>query len=99
TPPRMAEVARIRAAWLALDLEERAAVEARVAPLAAAASPWRGLAREVLALSAWKAGDVAATAARVSEVLDDPDTPRDLADRIAVLRALVDAQGPAGKVN
>lgn len=97
TPPLLADVARVRAAYLALDTEERAAVEARVAPLALAGKPFRHSAREILALSAWKAGDLATTAKWVETVETDPETPRDLADRIAVLNALVRGSAATGK--
>lgn len=99
TPADMADIARIRAAYLAVDTADRPSVEARVAPLAAAGRPYRAAAREILALAAWKAGDVAAVTARISEIEADPETPRDLADRISVLSALVKAQGTSGKAN
>ncbi|NLH82416.1 MAG: hypothetical protein GX458_16440, partial [Phyllobacteriaceae bacterium] len=98
-PPHLAEMARVRAAYLALDVEDRAAVEARATPLAVAGAPWRAEAREVLALAAWKAGDAAATSARLAEIEADPETPRDLLERVGVLSALVKAQGTAGKAN
>jgi hypothetical protein len=99
TPLRLAEIARIRAAYLAVDVADRAAVETRAAPLAAAGRPYRAAAREILALAAWKAGDTAAVAARIAEIETDPETPRDLLDRISVLSALVKAQGTSGKAN
>lgn len=98
-PAHIAEIARIRAAYLAVDLEDRAKVEARVGDMAAAGRPWRAAAREILALAAWKAGDVAAVTARIAEIEADPETPRDLIDRISVLSALVKAQGTSGKAN
>ena len=97
TPPRLAEVARLRAAYLAVDIEDRSAVEARATPLAVAGSPWRGQAREVLALAAWKAGDRTAIETRLAEIEGDPETTRDLADRSAVLRALLVGEGSSGK--
>ena len=97
TEPLLADVARIRAAYLALDLEERAAVEARAAPLALAGKPFRHSAREILALAAWKAGDVAGTSKWIDTVEADPQTPRDLVDRIAVLSALVRGTATTGK--
>ncbi len=95
--PLLAEVARVRAAYLALDVEERPAVEARAAPLAAPGKPFRHAAREILALSAWKAGDIAGTTRWIEQVDADPQTPRDLADRIAVLSALVRGTAATGK--
>ena len=97
TPPLFADVARVRAAYLAVDVEDRAAVEGRAAPLALAGKPFRHSAREILALTAWKAGDIATTQKWIDSVTADPDTPRDLADRIAVLEALVRASAVPGK--
>lgn len=99
TPPLLAEVARVRAAYLALDVEERAALEARVTPMALAGKPFRHSAREILAFAAWKAGDAAATRRWIDSIEADPETPRDLADRIAVLAALLQASAASGKAN
>jgi hypothetical protein len=97
TPPLLADVARVRAAYLALDIEDRAAVEARAAPLALAGKPFRHSAREILALSAWKAGDVAGTRKWIETIDTDPETPRDLVERTAVLSALVRGTAATGK--
>lgn len=99
TTPLLADVARIRAALIAVDLEDRPTLEARVTPLAAVGRPFRGPAREILALAAWKAGDAAATAKWIAEIDGDPETPRDLAERTAILSALVKAGATSGKVN
>lgn len=99
TDPLLADVARIRAAYLALDTEDRAALEARAAPLALAGKPFRHSAREILALAAWKAGDVATTRRWIETIEADAETPRDLADRIAVLNALVRGTAAPGKAD
>lgn len=99
TPALLAEVARIRAAYLALDVEDDKAIEARVSPLALAGKPFRHQAREILALSAWKAGDDASARRWLDAIEADAETPRDLLDRTAVLTALVQARTPAGKVD
>lgn len=99
TPARFAEMARIRAAYLAVDVEDRAAVEARATPLAVAGAPWRAAAREVLVLAAWKADDFAAVATRIAEIESDAESPRDLLERVGVLSALVKAQGTDGKAH
>jgi hypothetical protein len=99
TPVRFAEMARIRAAYLAVDVEDRAAVEARALPLAAAGSPWRAAAREVLVLAAWKADDVATVTRRIGEIEADAESPRDVLERVGVLSALVKAQGTDGKAH
>ncbi len=97
TPTLLADVARIRAAYLAVDIEDRAAVEGRAAPLVLAGKPFRHEAREVLALAAWKAGDLAGTSKWVQAIEADPETPRGLADRVAVLNALLRATAAPGK--
>lgn len=99
TPPLLADLARIRAAYLAVDLEERPALEARLSGQALAGKPFRHQAREILALAAWKAGDDAALRQWLDALEVDPETPRDLLDRTALLKALLQARAPAGKVN
>jgi hypothetical protein len=99
TPALLADLARVRAAHLAIDLEDRATFEARVAAFDGPARPYRHQARELLVLSAWKAGDFDAARARLAAIEQDPETPRSLLDRAAVLSALVRAHTPAGKAN
>ncbi|MEJ1158504.1 tetratricopeptide repeat protein [Prosthecomicrobium sp. N25] len=96
TPPTFAGLARIRAAYLALDVEERPAVEARATPLVVGGNPWRHSAREVLALAAWKAGDAEAAKKRIDELLNDAEVPRAFTARAEILMALIRAAaGPA----
>jgi hypothetical protein len=97
TPQTFAEVARIRAGYLAVDREDRAAVDRRMAPLAGGAQPWRHAAREIQALAAWKAGDVPATKAKVEQILGDADTPRDIQSRAELLQGLIQAATPVAK--
>lgn len=89
------ELASLRAAYLALDAEERAAVEARVSALNTEIHPMRHSAREILALAAWKAGDLAAAQARVDEILADTETPSDVTIRARVLQSLLQSAGAA----
>lgn len=98
-PAVLADIARVRAAFLAVDVEDRATFDARVAPLAVGNSPYRHAARELLALAAWKAGDLAAVKKEIDAIDADPETPRGLSDRAAVLSALVRAHTPSGKAN
>jgi hypothetical protein len=81
--------ASIRAAYLALDLDDREKLEARVKPLAVAGNPWRHAAREILAFAAWKAGDSAAAKSWVDQIETDADTPADLTNRITILSAVI----------
>ncbi len=99
TPPLLADVARVRAAYIAVDVEDRAAVEGRAAPLALAGKPLRHSAREVMVLAAWKASDYEATRRWIDQIEADAESPRDLTDRIAVLSALVQASATTGKAD
>jgi hypothetical protein len=84
--------AAIRAAYLALDLEDRDKLEARVKPLSVSGNQWRHAAREILAVSAWKAGDLAAAKSWVDQIETDADTPSDLTNRITILSSVISAE-------
>lgn len=95
TPPLLAGVARIRAAYLAVDLEERAAVDRRASALIDPGNPWRHSAREIQVLTAWKAGDYAAAGKLLEELQNDAEVPREFAARAEILSSLIRAaQGP-----
>ena len=91
-PAAFKGVASIRAAYLALDLEDRDRLEARVKPLAVSGNPWRHAAREILAVAAWKAGDAAAAKSWVDQIESDAETPSDLTNRITVLSSVIAAE-------
>lgn len=94
-PTPLQGVAMIRAAYLALDLEDRAKLEARLKPIAVSGNPWRHAAREILAFAAFKAGDIATAQKLVNDIREDAETPADLNQRISVLSAVLDAARPA----
>lgn len=94
-PAPLQGVATIRAAYLALDLEDRAKLEARLKPIAVAGNPWRHAAREILAFAAFKAGDSETARKLVNDIREDAETPADLNQRISVLSAVLDAARPA----
>lgn len=95
TPPLLAGVARIRAAYLAVDVEERAAVDRRASALIDPGNPWRHSAREIQVLTAWKAGDYAAAGKLLEELQNDAEVPREFAARAEILSSLIRAaQGP-----
>jgi hypothetical protein len=96
TPPLFAGLARVRAAYLALDVEDRPAIEARANALVAPGNPWRHSAREVLALAAWTAGDGETARKRLDELLNDAEVPRAFTARAEILMSLIRAaDGPA----
>lgn len=57
--PVLRDTARLRAAYIAADLEPLPALEARVKPLIDESSPYAFLARELIGLKAMEAGDTA----------------------------------------
>jgi len=95
TPPLLAGTARARAAYLALDIEDRAAVEARAKALTAANDPWRFSGREILALAAYKAGDMEAARREFEALTKEADVPRDFTARAEILMGLIRASASA----
>ncbi len=91
TPAPFNGLAAIRAAYLAIDIEDRDKFDARVKPLSVAGNPWRHAARELLAVSAWKADDVAGAKSWVDQIETDADTPADLTNRITLLSSVISA--------
>lgn len=77
------DMARLKVAYLQLDGGDPAAVSASVAQLAVETSPWRHSAREIQALAAVKAGDVAAAEELFRKLADDPAAPQGVRARAA----------------
>jgi hypothetical protein len=82
------DYAALRAGMLQVDKAPLAEVDQRLSPLASGAGPFRHSAREMLAVAAWKAGDLVAMRKWVKMVHDDPDTPPSLRQRVDILTAL-----------
>lgn len=89
------DLARVRAAYLVVDSEDRAAFEQRLSGLSAAGAPWRAATLELRALAAWRAGDVAAARALVDELMAEPGLPSPLAKRAGTLSAVLKGQETA----
>lgn len=85
------DIAALRAAYLAVDLEDYAAIADRVEKLTGETGPFRAAAREVLALSAWKNGNIDASRQWLSALEDDAETPAEVNRRASILRELIRA--------
>ncbi|WP_153769428.1 tetratricopeptide repeat protein [Labrenzia sp. CE80] len=85
------DIASLRAAYVAVDTEDYAAVADRVEGLTGEDGPFRAAAREILAVAAWKAGDVATARSWIAALNDDPATPTDVARRVGILSQVIDA--------
>jgi hypothetical protein len=83
------EVARIRAAQLLLETTTYPNMVQRLEPSTAAGATFRHTARELLALSAWRANDATATRQWLDMITNDGDTPPGLRSRAEALQALL----------
>ena len=72
-----------------------AAVEARAKALTAANDPWRFSGREILALAAYKAGDMEAARREFEALTKEADVPRDFTARAEILMGLIRASASA----
>jgi hypothetical protein len=87
------DLAAIRAAFLLVDTAKLDEMTQRLEPLAQPGSAFRHSARELLALSAWRSGDAAATRRWSEAAKDDPEAPPALRARMDVLTALLPEAG------
>lgn len=83
------DLARIRAAQLLLETTTYPNMLQRLEPAAAKDGAFRHSARELLALSAWRANDTTATRQWLDVIANDGDTPPGLRSRAEALQALL----------
>lgn len=88
------DLAAVRAALIQVDSMPYAELQQKLEPLTAPDRTFRHSARELLALSAWRAGDMAAARHWSEMIVSDPQTPNGIRSRVEVLTALL---GPEGK--
>jgi hypothetical protein len=87
------DLAAVRAGYLLVDTAPYAELRERLEPLTAADRPFRHSAREILALSAWKSGDMAAARQWTDLIMSDPQSPPQTRNRAQVLSELIAANG------
>jgi hypothetical protein len=83
------ELAKVRAAGLLVDTAGYPDMLARLEPAAAPNATFRHTARELLALSAWRANDTSAARRWLDLIANDADTPPGLRSRAEALQALL----------
>jgi hypothetical protein len=83
------DLARIRAAGLLLDTTSYNNMLQRLEPATAPGATYRHTARELLALSAWRANDAAAARRWLDVIANDGATPASLRSRAEALQALL----------
>jgi hypothetical protein len=89
----MRDFAMLRAGYLLVDTSSYGDLKAALEPLTGANRPFRHSARELLALSAWKAGDTGAAQQWADAILTDPQSPPGTRSRAEVLSELISAGG------
>lgn len=93
----LADLATLRAAWIASETETRAQLQARLKPVVDRAGPFSLLARELLAAAAWHEGDGAAAKAEYELLQLDPRSPEGLRNRAQQAIAVIDAGATASR--
>lgn len=89
----LSAIARIRAAWLLVDGAPKSDVENLVGPLASNDSPWRDIAREILAYADYRAGAIAQAQKEFESVAKDPKAPSGVRGRSQAMATLLGAGG------
>jgi hypothetical protein len=83
------DLARVRAAQLLLETTTYPNMKTRLEAAAAPTATFRHTARELLALSAWRANDTAAARRWLDTIANDGETPASLRSRAEALQALL----------
>jgi hypothetical protein len=83
------DLARIRAGGLLMETEPYAAMRQRLEPATGEGRTYRHTARELLALSAWRANDATAARQWLDMIGNDPRTPASMRSRAEALQALL----------
>lgn len=92
-PAELRDYARLQASIAAVDVEAYSDIQKRTESLLGDENPWRHLAREALALSAWKAGNMDEAAKWVFELKSSGNIPQGLRQRVQLLEELIVGAG------
>jgi hypothetical protein len=87
------DLATVRGALLSVDTAPFAELQARLEPLTASDRPFRHSARELIALSAWRAGDMGNARRWYETISNDTATPQSTRLRVEMLMAVIGAEG------
>jgi len=92
------DLATVRAGMLQVDTLSFDELKRKLAPVAEAGRPFRAIAREMLALSAWGHKDYAQARQYIDAIMGDAETSPAMRGRVELLAALIaGAAQPAGK--
>ena len=85
------DLAAVRAALLLVDSASANEMQTRLEPLTAPERPFRHSARELIALAAWRNGDVKTAKRWFDMIMTDAETPSGTRSRIEMMMAIADA--------
>ena len=98
TPNALKDVARIRAAYILVDTASFNDISQRMATLAADNNPMRLSAREILGLSAWKAGNLPQAKTYFEQIINDSDSAGSgVAARAQLMLGLINSRTESAK--
>ena len=89
----LSAIARIRAAWVLVDGAPKSDVENLIGPLASNDSPWRDIAREILAYADYRAGATAQAQKEFASLAKDAKAPSGVRGRSQAMATLLGAGG------
>jgi hypothetical protein len=91
--PVIQDLAAVRAGYLLVDTAPYSEIRTRLEALAAPGRTFHHSAREILALSAWKSGDMTAARQWADMIITDPQTPASTRSRAELLTELIASSG------
>lgn len=94
-PDAVRNTAKVRAAWLLVDIGSYNDVSAMVEAMATPTNAMRHAAREALGLAAYKAGDMTRAREWFEQITEDAEAPRNVANRAQMLLDNIKASGKA----
>lgn len=94
--PALKNLAKVRAALIAADSESLDAIEKRIASLNTSDGAWRHSAREIIAISAYKNGDLVKADRLYNELVSDTATPAGLRQRAQLMIGVISPKLPSG---
>ena len=96
-PPALRDFAKVQIAALSVDKESFEALSQQLDALRSGSSEWRFAAKEILGLSAYKAGKKAEAEALYREIVSDGEAPAGIRQRAEVMLTLLLEQSKAAQ--
>jgi len=89
----LSAIARIRIGWATAETASKTELQADLAPLTAANSPWRPMAREILAYADYRAGAMSQSQSEFEALANDSNAPASLRGRVRAMATFIKTGG------